>query len=143
MRGEDDRQAVIEALASGLIDVVVSAHAPAPPEDKRLPYAEAAPGAVGLQTLLPALLAFHHEGRIPLSQLIAAVTVRPADLLGLPCGRLAPGAPADMVLCDLDAPIVVDPDALKSRSRNTPFDGRRLQGAVRRTFVAGRSVFTG
>jgi len=141
VRGEDDRQAVIEALASGLIDVVVSAHAPAPPEDKRLPYAEAAPGAVGLQTLLPALLAFHHEGRIPLARLIAAVTVRPADLLGLPCGRLAPGAPADMVLCDLDAPLVVDPDALKSRSRNTPFDGRRLQGAVRRTFVAGRSVF--
>ena len=141
VRGEDDRQAVIEALASGLIDVVVSAHAPAPPEDKRLPYAEAAPGAVGLQTLLPALLAFHHDGRIPLIDLIAAVTVRPADLLGLPCGRLARGAPADLVLCDLNAPLVVDPDALKSRSRNTPFDGRRLQGVVQRTFVAGRVVF--
>jgi dihydroorotase len=73
--------------------------------------------------------------------LIAAVTVRPADLLGLPCGRLAPGAPADLVLCDLNAPVVVDPDVLKSRSRNTPFDGRRLQGAVQGTFVAGRSVF--
>jgi len=142
VRGEDDRQAVIQALASGLIDVVVSAHAPAPPEDKRLPYAEAAPGAVGLQTLLPALLAFHHDGRIPLIDLIAAVTVRPADLLGLPCGRLARGAPADLVLCDLNAPLVVDPDALKSRSRNTPFDGRRLQGVVQRTLVAGRVVFS-
>jgi dihydroorotase len=121
--------------------VVVSAHAPAPPEDKRLPYAEAAPGAVGLQTLLPALLAFHHEGRIPLIDLIAAVTVRPADLLGLKSGRLANGAPADLVLCDLDAPLVVDPEKLRSRSRNTPFDGRRLQGVVRRTFVAGRTVF--
>ena len=141
VRGEDDRQAVIEALATGLIDVVVSAHAPAPPEDKRLPYAEAAPGAVGLQTLLPALLAFHHEGRIPLIDLIAAVTVRPADLLGLKSGRLAKGAPADLVVCDLDAPLVVDPDRLRSRSRNTPFDGRRLQGVVRRTFVAGRTVF--
>ena len=141
VRGEDDRQAVIEALATGLIDVVVSAHAPAPPEDKRLPYAEAAPGAVGLQTLLPALLAFHHEGRIPLIDLIAAVTVRPADLLGLKSGRLARGAPADLVLCDLDAPLVVDPDRLRSRSRNTPFDGRRLQGVVRRTFFAGRTVF--
>ncbi|MCE2986617.1 MAG: amidohydrolase family protein, partial [Phenylobacterium sp.] len=141
VRGEDDRQAVIEALANGLIDVVVSAHAPAPPEDKRLPFAEAAPGAVGLQTLLPALLAFHHEGRIPLMKLIAAVTVRPADLLGLPCGRISRGAPADLVLCDLNAPLVVDPDALKSRSRNTPFDGRRLQGAVQRTLVAGRTIF--
>jgi dihydroorotase len=112
-----------------------------PPEDKRLPYAEAAPGAVGLQTLLPALLAFHHEGRIPLIDLIAAVTVRPADLLGLKSGRLARGAPADLVLCDLDAPLVVDPDKLRSRSRNTPFAGRRLQGVVRRTFVAGRAVF--
>ncbi|MFM8819520.1 MAG: dihydroorotase [Phenylobacterium sp.] len=142
VRSEEDRQAVIEALASGLIDVVVSAHAPAPPEDKRLPYAEAAPGAVGLQTLLPALLAFHHEGRIPLIRLIAAVTARPAALLGLPCGRLAAGAPADLVLCDLNAPLVVDPDALKSRSRNTPFDGRRLQGAVQRTLVAGQTVFS-
>lgn len=141
VRSEGDRQAVIEALASGLIDVVVSAHAPAPPEDKRLPYSEATPGAVGLQTLLSALLTFHHEGRIPLVDLIASVTVRPADLLGLPCGRLSRGAPADLVLCDLNAPVVVDPDVLKSRSRNTPFDGRRLQGAVQGTFVAGRSVF--
>ncbi|MFM8753899.1 MAG: amidohydrolase family protein, partial [Phenylobacterium sp.] len=96
---------------------------------------------VGLQTLLSALLTFHHEGRIPLVDLIASVTVRPADLLGLPCGRLSRGAPADLVLCDLNAPVVVDPDVLKSRSRNTPFDGRRLQGAVQGTFVAGRSVF--
>ena len=141
LRAEDDRQAVIEAVASGLISVVVSAHAPAPAEDKRLPYDEAAPGAIGLQTLLPALLTFHHEGRIPLIDLIRTVTCAPADLLGLDGGRLAKGAPADLVLCDLDAPLIVDADKLISKSKNSPFDGRRLQGKVLRTLVDGRTVF--
>ena len=141
LRSEDDRQAVIEAIASGQIAVVVSAHAPAPAEDKRLPYDEAAPGAVGLQTLLPALLAFHHEGRIPLLDLIRTVTCAPADLLGLPAGRLAKGAPADVVLCDLAAPLVIDADKLMSKSKNSPFDGRMLQGKVLRTLVDGRTVY--
>jgi dihydroorotase len=141
LRSEDDRQAVIEAVASGLISIVVSAHAPAPAEDKRLPYDEAAPGAVGLQTLLPALLTFHHEGRIPLIDLIAKVTSVPADLLGLPQGRLAKGAPADLVLCDLNAPLIIDAAKLVSKSKNSPFDGRRLQGKVLRTVVDGRTVF--
>ena len=141
VRAEDDRQAVIEALATGLIDIVVSAHAPAPAEDKRLPYDEAAPGAIGLQTLLPALLAFHHEGRIPLVHLMGAVTSRPAKLLGLNAGTLAKGAPADLVLCDLGAPIVIDADKLRSKSKNSPFDGRRLQGEIRMTLVDGRVVY--
>ncbi len=141
LRGEDDRQAVIEAVASGLIKIVVSAHAPAPAEDKRLPYDEAAPGAVGLQTLLPALLAFHHDGRIPLIELIRTVTSAPADLLGLSAGRLAEGAPADLVLCDLNAPILIDADKLVSKSKNSPFDGRRLQGKVLMTVVDGRVVY--
>ncbi len=143
LRSEDDRQAVIEAVASGLISIVVSAHAPAPAEDKRLPYDEAAPGAVGLQTLLPALLTFHHEGRIPLIDLIRTVTSAPADVLGLAQGRLAKGAPADLVLCDLNAPLVIDADKLISKSKNSPFDGRRLQGKVLRTVVDGRTVFGG
>ena len=142
LRSEDDRQAVIEAVASGLIQVIVSAHAPAPPEDKRLPYDEAAPGAVGLQTLLPALLAFHHEGRIPLIDLIRCVTSAPAALLGLTSGRIAKGAPADLVLCDLNAPVVIDADKLASKSKNSPFDGRRLQGRVLRTLVDGRTVYS-
>ncbi|MBS0360217.1 MAG: dihydroorotase [Proteobacteria bacterium] len=142
LRSEDDRQAVIEAVASGLIEVVVSAHAPAPAEDKRLPYDEAAPGAVGLQTLLPALLTFHHEGRIPLIELIRTVTSAPADLLNLPQGRLARGAPADLVLVDLNAPLLIDADKLVSKSKNSPFDGRRLQGKVLRTVVDGRTVFS-
>lgn len=141
LRHEDDRQALIEAVASGLVPIVVSAHAPAPAEDKRLPYDEAAPGAVGLQTLLPALLALHHEGRIPLIDLIRTVTQAPAELLGLEAGRLAKGAPADLVLCDLDAPVVVELDRLASKSKNSPFDGRRLQGAVRLTVVDGREVY--
>ncbi len=141
LRSEADRQAVIEAVASGLIQVVVSAHAPAPAEDKRLPYDEAAPGAVGLQTLLAALLAFHHDGQIPLLDLIRTVTAAPADLLGLPGGRIAKGAPADLVLCSLDTPVLIDAAKLVSKSKNSPFDGRRLQGKVLRTVVDGRTVY--
>ncbi|HXQ12414.1 MAG TPA: dihydroorotase [Caulobacteraceae bacterium] len=141
LRGEDDRQALIEALASGLIDVVVSAHAPAPAEDKRLPFDEAAPGAVGLETLLPALLSLHHERRAPLVDLIAAVTLKPAQLLGLDAGALKIGAPADLVLCDIGAPVRIDADKLISKSKNSPFDGRSLQGKVMMTLVDGRVVF--
>ncbi|MFZ5669271.1 MAG: dihydroorotase [Pseudomonadota bacterium] len=141
LRSEDDRQALVEALAGGLVEIVVSAHAPAPAEDKRLPFDEAAPGGVGLETLLPALLSFHHEGRVPLIDLFRTVTLAPAQFLGLPGGRLAPGAPADLVLCDLGAPVVVDADRLVSKSKNSPFDGRRLQGQVLRTLVAGKVVY--
>ena len=141
LRGEDDRQALIDGLTSGMIDIVVSAHAPAPAEDKRLPYDEAAPGAVGLETLLAALLALHHERGIPLTDLLKTVTLAPAKLLGLKAGRLAKGAPADLVLCDIDAPVVIDADRLISKSKNSPFDGRRLQGKVLRTLVEGRTVY--
>jgi dihydroorotase len=141
LRSESDRLALIDALAKGEIDVVVSAHAPAPAEEKRLPFDEAAPGSVGLQTLLPALLTLHHEGRAPLMRLIEAVTLAPARAVGLAAGRLAKGAPADLVLCDIDAPILIDAAQLVSKSKNSAFDGRRLQGAVRMTFVDGRVVF--
>jgi dihydroorotase len=140
LRGEDDRQALIEAVASGLVDIVVSAHAPAPPEEKRLPFDEAAPGAVGLQTLLPALLTLHHEGRIPLLRLIETVTLAPAKAIGLAAGRLSVGAPADLILADLDAPRLIDAAELLSKSKNSAFDGRRLQGRVLMTLVDGRVV---
>jgi dihydroorotase len=140
LRSEADRLALIEALASGVVDIVVSAHAPAPPEDKRLPYDEAAPGAIGLQTLLPAMLTLYHEGRVPLSGLIKAVTLAPARAIGLEAGRLSVGAPADLVLCDINAPLLVDAAALISKSKNSAFDGRRLQGAVLMTLVDGRIV---
>ncbi|HEY5106642.1 MAG TPA: dihydroorotase [Caulobacteraceae bacterium] len=140
LRGEDDRLALIEALARGLVDIVVSAHAPAQPEEKRLPFDEAAPGAIGLETLLPALLTLHHESRVPLGRLIHAVTMAPAQAIGLAAGRLTPGAPADLVLCDIEAPRLIDAAALISKSKNSPFDGRRLQGAVLMTLVDGRIV---
>ena len=140
LRPERDRQALIEALAEGLIDLVVSAHAPAPAEDKRLPFSEAAPGAVGLETLLPALLNLHHEAGLELVDLIRAVTLAPAQLLGLQGGRIASGAPADLVLVDIGAPVLIDADKLVSKSKNSPFDGRRLQGQVLMTVVDGRVV---
>jgi dihydroorotase len=141
LRAESDRQALIEAVASGLVKIVTSAHTPAPPEDKRLPFAEAAPGAVGLQTLLAALLGLYHDGRCALIDLIRTVTLAPAELLGLPSGRLARGAPADLVLCAIDAPVRIDADKLLSKSKNSPFDGRRLQGQVLLTVVDGRVVY--
>jgi dihydroorotase len=140
LRPEDDRQALIDALSSGLVQIVTSAHAPAPAEDKRLPFDESAPGAVGLETLLAGLLALHHDRRVELIDLIRAVTFAPAQLLGLPGGRMSPGAPADLVLCDLDAPFVLDADTLISKSKNSPFDGRRLQGLVLMTLAGGKIV---
>jgi dihydroorotase len=140
LRAESDRQALIDALAAGLVEIVVSAHAPAPAEDKRLPFDEAAPGAVGLETLLAGLLTLHHEGRVGLVELIRAATYAPAQLLGLEAGRLSRGAPADLVLCDLNAPFVLDADTLISKSKNSPFDGRRLQGQVLLTMAGGKVV---
>jgi dihydroorotase len=141
LRGEDDRQALVEALVSGLVDIVVSAHAPAPAEDKRLPFEEAAPGSIGLETLLPALLGLFHDGRAPLLRLIETVTLAPAKAIGLAAGRLAVGAPADLVLCDLAAPRLIDAEQLTSKSKNSAFDGRRLQGQVLMTLVDGRVVY--
>ena len=141
LRSEDDRQALIEGLVSGLVDIVVSAHAPAPAEDKRLPFEEASPGSIGLETLLPALLALFHDERVPLLRLIETVTLAPAKAIGLAAGRLAVGAPADLVLCDLAAPRVIDAEKLTSKSKNSAFDGRHLQGQVLMTLVDGRVVY--
>jgi len=141
LRPESDRQALIEAVRDGLIDVITSAHAPAPPEDKRRPFAEAAPGAVGLETLLPAALTLHHEDGLDLLTILRPLTQGPASLLGLDSGVIEPGAPADLILFAPHAPVVIDAALLKSKSKNSPFDGRRLQGKVAATFVAGRKVF--
>ena len=140
-RKEEDRQALIDGLKRGAIDAVVSAHDPQPTEDKRLPIADAAFGAVGLETLLPALLSLAIREEIPLATVLKPVTSGPADLLGLPQGRLARGAPADLVLFDAAAPWACDRDDLSSRSKNSPFDGRKLEGKVLRTWVNGATVF--
>jgi dihydroorotase len=143
LRSEDDRTALVEAVREGLIDVIVSGHDPRPAEDKRLPFEEAAFGAVGLETLLAGALTLHHKGDAPLNTLIRAMTLKPAELLNLPSGRLAKGAPADLILIDLGAPFRLDSDKLKSKSNNSPFDEKTLQGVVKRTFIAGKTVFGG
>ncbi len=141
LRSEDDRMAMVEAVAAGHIDIISSMHTPQDEESKRLPFEEAASGAVGLETLLPAAMRLVHGGHLDLPTLWRALSLNPARRIGLDAGRLAPGAPADLVLFDPDAPFVLDRFSLKSKSKNTPFDGATLQGRVERTFVAGRDVF--
>jgi dihydroorotase len=140
LRSETDRLAVVEAVASGLIDTISSMHTPQDEESKRLPFEEAASGAVALETLLPAAMRLYHAGHLTLPQLFRAMSLNPARRLGLPTGRLAPGAPADLVLFDPDAPFVLDRFALHSKSKNTPFDGQRMEGKVLATWVGGRQV---
>jgi dihydroorotase len=141
LRAEADRAALVAALASGLVDAVMSDHNPQDVETKRLPFAEAAPGAIGIETMLAASLRLVHGGGIALPTLLRAMSTRPAELLGLPGGTLRPGSPADVVVFDPDAPWVLDRDVLKSKCKNTPFDEARLQGRVVRTIVAGRTVY--
>lgn len=141
LRSEDDRRAMIEALADGTIDVVCSAHDPQDVEGKRQPFAEAADGAIGLETLLAVGLRLVHDGDVPLLRLVEAMSTAPARLLGLDGGSLAPGAPADLAVVDLERPWVVAEEALRSRSRNTAFEGARLTGKVVRTLVAGRTAY--
>ncbi len=143
LRSEQDRLAMVQALADGLIDVVGSHHTPADEEEKRLPFEEATPGAVGLETLLPAAMRLYHAGAVTLPHLFRAMSLNPARRLGLAQGSLATGTPADLVLFDPDAPFVMDRFTLRSKSRNTPFDGARMEGRVRLTLVAGRIVFDG
>lgn len=143
LRSENDRLAMVQAVADGLIDIVGSHHTPADEEEKRLPFEEATPGAVGLETLLPAAMRLYHAGAVTLPQLFRAMALNPARRLGLAQGSLATGTPADLVLFDPDAPFVMDRFKLRSKSRNTPFDGARMEGRVRLTLVAGRIVFDG
>lgn len=141
LRSEDDRLAMVEAVASGLIEVISSQHTPADEESKRLPYEEAASGAVGLETLLPAAMRLYHAGHLTLPELWRALSLNPARRLGLPQGRLAAGAPADLVLFDPDTPFVLDRFKLRSKSKNTPFDGSRMEGKVLATYVGGARVY--
>lgn len=140
LRSENDRLAVIDAVNTGLIDIICSMHTPQDEESKRLPFEEAASGAVGLETLLPAALRLYHAGQMDLPKLFCALSLNPARRLGLACGRLMADAPADLVLFDPDAPFILDRSQLLSKSKNTPFDGARLQGRVLGTWVDGNRV---
>ncbi len=141
LRAEDDRQAMIEALRSGIIDTIHSDHDPQDSEVKRQPFAEASYGAVGLETLLAAALRLVISGDVDLLTVLRAMTSRPAEILGLDTGRIAKGAPADLILFDLDYPWQVTERDLRSKSRNTSFENARMQGKVMRTIVGGKSVF--
>nr|WP_319248401.1 dihydroorotase [uncultured Celeribacter sp.] len=141
LRSEDDRIAMVEAVGEGLIDVICSMHTPQDEESKRLPFEEAASGAVALETLLPAALRLYHADQLSLPQLFRALSLNPAKRLGLTGGRLSAGSPADLVLFDPDAPFIMDRFKLHSKSKNTPFDGARMQGKVKGTWVDGRAVF--
>jgi len=141
LRTEDDRKLMVDAVASGLVDAVMSDHNPQDVETKRLPFAEAAPGAIGIETMLSAGLRLVHNEELPLMAMLRAMSTRPAELLGLPGGTLKNGAPADVIVIDADVPWVLDPAELKSKCKNTPFDEARMQGRVARTIVAGRTVY--
>ena len=142
LRTEEDRLAMVEAVASGLVDVIVSDHNPQDVETKRLTFTECAAGAIGLETMLSAGLRLVDAGQIGLNRLFNAMSTASAALAGLPAGRLERGAPADLIVLDLDLPWVVDGAALASKCKNTPFDEARLMGKVTRTMVAGRMVYS-
>jgi dihydroorotase len=141
LRSETDRAAMVRGLAAGDIDVIVSSHDPQDADVKRHPFAEAADGAIGLETLLAAALRVHHSGEVGLVPLLKAMTANPAKLLGLPSGKLEKGAPADLIVVDLGLPWVVDKVQLKARSKNSPFDESKMQGRVLNTMVAGNLAY--
>ena len=141
LRCEDDRRAVVAGLADGTVDCIISDHSPHDQEAKRRPFAQAADGVIGLQTMLPISLELHHNGHMPLMRVLEAMTSAPADLLRLPAGRLAKGAPADLVLINVDTPWRIREDMLLSRSKNSPFEDRPIQGRAVRTVVGGKTVF--
>ena len=140
LRGEADRRALVEGLADGTIDIIASGHDPQDVESKRVPFVQAASGVIGLETLLPLSLELYHNGYLKLPELLAKLTAAPARLLGLPYGRLAKGAPADLLVFDLDRPWLIDDEAFHSKSKNSPFGGRPVQGHGWLTVVGGRIV---
>lgn len=140
LRGEDDRKAMVEALADGTIDIIVSSHDPQDVDTKRLPFGEAADGAIGLETMLAAALRLHHSGEVGLMRLIDAMSTRPARIFGLDAGTLKTGAAADIVLIDLDEPWIAVKDGFVSRSKNTPFEDARFTGRAVQTYVDGKRV---
>ncbi|MEP1207953.1 MAG: dihydroorotase [Rhizobiaceae bacterium] len=142
LRSEDDRQAMIDGVRSGKIDMICSNHDPHDVDTKRLPFAEAADGAIGLESLLAASLRLYHTDDVPLIRILHCLSTAPAKRLGLKSGTLAIGAPADMILMDPDMPWILKEEELRSRSRNTAFEGARFQGRVLKTIVEGRTVFS-
>jgi len=141
LRCEADRRAVVEGLADGTIDAIASDHAPWDQDSKRLPFSSASCGIVGLETLLPLSLELYHNHHLTLIEVLRHLTINPARILGFEVGRLAPGAPADLVVFDPDKAWRIRTDQFRSKSKNAPFDGRPVEGQVERTIVDGRTIF--
>ncbi|WP_019223281.1 dihydroorotase [Bartonella rattaustraliani] len=141
LRAEEDRIAMIEAIKDGTVDVIVSSHDPHSTDAKLLPFNDAAVGVIGMETLLGAALRLYHNETISLLRLTELLSTTPAKLFGLNAGTLKKGAPADLILVDLDAPWIVSAEKLFSRSKNTPFENARFQGRVLQTFVKGQLIF--
>ncbi|MBL4612923.1 MAG: dihydroorotase [Emcibacter sp.] len=141
LRSESDRVAVVDALKDGTIDVIVSSHDPEDPESKRVPYEIAEAGVIGLETMLSVSLELYHNKIMPLLDILAKMTCNPARILGLESGKLKIGAPADLCIFNPDIPYTIDPLMMASLTKNTPFDGRPIQGRVLRTVVKGKSIF--
>ena len=141
LRLEDDRTSLVSGIKSGLIDVIVSDHTPEDEEGKRLPFAQAATGAIGIETLLPLALEMHHNESLDLMKIIETLTINPAKILKINKGTLKKGSDADICVFDLDKPWVINGDDLKSKSKNTAIEGRKLQGKVFMTFLNGDLVF--
>lgn len=142
LRLEEDRMAIVEGIKDGTIDIVHSDHSPRDVDMKRHPFADAADGAVGLETLLPALLRLVHGDAIDLSDAVRVLTHNPSQLLGLQTGTLKKGAPADITLVDINEPWVLTEESLRSRSKNTAFEGAKFTGRVLKTYVDGCEVYS-
>ena len=141
LRLEDDRKALVEGIKNGLIDVIVSDHTPEDEESKRLPFAQAATGAIGVETLLPLALELYHNESLSLNKIIECLTINPSNVLKINKGTLKKGSDADICVIDLNKPWVVKAGNLKSKSKNTAIEDKRLQGKVLMTFLKGEPVF--
>ena len=141
LRTENDRLALIDAVKNGLIDVIVSDHKPEDEESKRLPFQQAATGASGIETLLSLTLELYHNQSCELKTLIKALTCNPAKILNINAGNLSIGSDADIAVVDLDKPWVVEKEKIKSKSKNTAIEKRKMQGKVEKTFINGNLVF--
>jgi dihydroorotase len=141
LRAERDRAAVVEGLLDGTIDAIATDHAPHDPESKRVPLAQAAFGIVGLETMLPLSLSLYHKNIMPLMDILAAMTYKPADIIHVNAGRLKKGAPADLTLIDLDVEWVMNPKEFQSTSKNSPYDHAEAKGRAIRTIVGGETVY--
>ena len=141
LRSESDRRALVEGVKDGTIDVIVSSHDPQSADTKRLPFGEAAFGAIGLETMMSAAIGLIHSGHLTMERLVEAMSSKPAEILGLETGRLEPGAPADFALIDTSLAWTVQEAKLKSRSKNSPLEECSLEGRVVETVIAGKQVY--